>query len=111
MQGLPSESLFRTAQRDAYTDEQLAEFAAKNEAGPHGVWSHTDLLLAAVFDGIQQLTHVLMCVNAENPSAITAPSPLRRPGVMPPRRVLSPGAQKYLARIRQQHEIDRAKGV
>lgn len=55
LDGLPSDSLTRTAQRNEYSDDELAEFAAEDHE--HGPWSHTDLLLAAVWDLIAQTNH------------------------------------------------------
>lgn len=53
--GLPPESLTKTKLRAAYSDVELAAMAADNTE--HGPWSHTDLLLAALWDLIAGLMH------------------------------------------------------
>lgn len=95
---LPPESAYRTARRDAYTDEQLV--AMTDPSGKHGPWSHTDLLLAAVFDAVQALAHIQV---ARGGVKQDPPEPLRRPGVVTRRREVNPQAVAYLDRIRQRH--------
>lgn len=108
---LPEESALRTEIRDALTDAELARLADRSDDAPHGPWSREGLLLAAVFDAVQQLNHTLLCVNASDASQIPAPTPLRRPGVTGPKRApANPDAIAFLSRIRDRHEAERAKG-
>ncbi len=52
---LPAEAATKVAQRNEYSDDELAEFAA--EEHDHGAWSHTDLMLAALWDLIADANH------------------------------------------------------
>lgn len=93
--GLPGDSLTKTAQRDAIPDEQLAQIARLPQQG-HGRWSHSDLLLARVID--------LLGVVASGMRLKEPPDPWPRPGVArPKRRALTPQGHAYLMRLRQQH--------
>lgn len=53
---LPSESLTKTAIRDALTDEQVELMRKSQVEADHGPWSKQDYLLAAAVDGINVLT-------------------------------------------------------
>lgn len=99
MEHLPPESAFKTALRNQYTDEQLA--AAADQSTGHGPWSRAEMLLAAVFDALQVLTHVQ--VSRAGVSS-DPPTPLSRPGVVDAaKKPVSPQALAYLQRIRDQH--------
>lgn len=104
MKHLPADSAFKTAQREQYTDEQLA---AMPDDGPHGPWSRTDLLLAAVFDAVGTLIHVQL---ARAGQATDPPPPLRRPGVLGARRrEVNPQTKAYFEAIRRRHAEQRAE--
>jgi hypothetical protein len=53
--GLSAASLTKTAMRNEHADSDLA--AASTEQHEHGPWSHTDLLLAELWDLIAGLMH------------------------------------------------------
>ena len=61
--------------RDALTDEEL--ISLPSGAG-HGKWSHTDMLLANLIDGVERL--IFMNTDGKGPF----PEPYPRPGVLPP---------------------------
>jgi hypothetical protein len=100
------ESAFHTEIRDLMSDEELAAAAEKSDT--HGAWSKQDMLLAAVFDSINVLTHVqVMKAGAKS----DPPEPLSRPGVVSKQKqAVSPQAQAYLLRIRQLH-AEQAEGA
>jgi hypothetical protein len=101
---LPPESAFRTAKVNELSDEELYEIAQRPPEG-HTGWSHTDMVLAAVFDAIQLLIHVQL--RRRGADAGTPPSPLRRPGVPPaPDATTNPQAIAYLERIRAIHQAE-----
>lgn len=96
---LPPESAFQTELRDTLTDDELAALADKSDK--HGVWSKTDMLLAAVFDSVNVLTHVQITKAGVKQDP---PDPLSRPGVASKQKqAVSPQAQAYLRRIRELH--------
>jgi hypothetical protein len=96
---LPPESAFQTELRDTLTDEELAALADKSDK--HGVWSKESMLLAAVFDSINFLTHVQITKAGVDQDP---PEPLSRPGVVSKQKqAISPQAQAYLLRIRELH--------
>lgn len=75
---LQPDSNFKTAMRDELSDEQLAELAKQPRKG-HGAWSHTDMLLAAIFDQLSvQQSITLAAAGVKNPPK---PQLLPRPGV------------------------------
>jgi hypothetical protein len=97
---LPPESSYRTAQRNRFTDDELAAMTDTSQV--HGPWSHEASLLAALIDAIQLLTHVQISKAGVKQDP---PLPVRRPGVTGRRRgSASPQARKYLERIREIHE-------
>lgn len=67
------------------------------EPDDYGPWSQTDLLLAAVVDGI----NVLAWQNSGG-SKSSLPSPLPRPGVQRTTRRLTPEGRAYLENLRSQ---------
>lgn len=73
---LPMESALRTEQRDAMTDDELA-----NDDAGFGPWSKTQYLLAELKDAVDQLTFTTIRMNAKHPDQIKPPDPRRRPGV------------------------------
>lgn len=102
LERLPPESAYRTEVRDAYTDEELAEFAGRDE-GKHGPWSRLELLVASLNNELRQLTYVqLMANGAKN---VTKPEPMRTPGVSgkPFRKAADPRARAYLQDIVDRH--------
>ncbi len=81
---LPPESATKTAARDALTPDQLAELMAKQrKAGRtgYGPFSHTDMKLAAIYDMLGLILHVLQVVNSRKGQTVKAPKPYPRPGV------------------------------
>ena len=94
---LPSESAYRTEIRNKFSDEELA---AMPTPATHGAWSHSDLLLAAIFDALQALAHIQVARAGVHHEP---PDPLPRPGIVTRRREVSPQAIAYLDRIRQRH--------
>lgn len=99
--GLPGHSAYKTAVRDSLSDEQLAELA-KEPRDRHGVWSHTDLLIAALVDRIELLRRDVVAVNGGKVKGEFEPIP--RPGVATRRRkALSAEGHAYLRRIREEH--------
>ncbi len=79
--GLPPESLTRTAQRNEYDDDELAEFAA--ERTEHGPFSHLELLVCHLIDVVVGLGHGLG-------GGKGSPPQYPRPGVAP----TGPGGRK-----------------
>lgn len=75
--GLPPESLTRTAQRNEYSDEQLAQLA-KQQTG-HGPWSHHDNLLVDLIDELRWNTYATSAAAGGKPEQ---PKPYPRPGVL-----------------------------
>lgn len=97
LDGLPGESLYKTAVRDALGDEKLAELAKKPRDG-HGPWSHTDLLLASIVDRLGELTYVVMAIAGNKPKP---PKPVPRPGVISGKSLRTTLRQQaYLAYLR-----------
>jgi hypothetical protein len=95
---LPLESAVQTIRLAQMSDEDFDDMA--NREHSHGPWSHTDLLLANVADGIERLTHVQLRragVNAK------MPDPIPRPGVRNNVRPINPAARAYLEQLRNRH--------
>ena len=97
--GLPGESLTKTAIRDAIPDEQLAELADRDRQG-HGPWSHEALLSAAALDVLRTILYVLIVSKGGKSKP---PEPYPRPGVVAKRRRLTPEGRAYLMRLRSEH--------
>jgi hypothetical protein len=74
---LPPESATKTALRNELDDNAFRELAS--QATTHGAWSHTDLLLAAVVDGINVLAWQQQQIHGKKRSE--PPDPIARPGV------------------------------
>lgn len=107
--GLPPESLTKTAQVDALDPAALASMAKRPRQG-FGPWSSTDMRLAALEDAVNQNTYVLRLANADPKKArqIRPPEPVFRPGVTPKRaglgcRPKSDRALRALAHMRANH--------
>jgi len=79
MDGLPMESLTKTAIRDGMTQ---AQWDSLPEPDGHGPWSHTDYLLAANHDLLSWLLYATYHVAGGKPDK---PVPVSRPGVTPTR--------------------------
>lgn len=71
---LPPESAYKTWVRDQLSDEEIAAI----EPTSHGQWSRELTMLAAIYDGIQQLTWVQIVRAGVKQDP---PKPLRRPGI------------------------------
>ena len=97
--GLPPESLTKTATRDSLTPDELADLASTPSTG-HGPWSHLETIAAAQYDVLQQIQYVLTVVHGGKPDT---PKPWPRPGVGMKRR-LPPAARTYLDDLAAQHE-------
>ncbi|WP_394436303.1 hypothetical protein [Streptomyces sp. SGAir0957] len=66
--------------RNALTDEEFAEQAEKGEP-ERGRWSQQEQLLAAVYDRLGVVQHVLIAANSDGKSRRPRPpEPMRRPG-------------------------------
>lgn len=100
--GLPGESLTKTAIRDALGDDKLAELASQPHEG-HGAWSRTDFRIAALEDAINRLTWRFMQANFRNVPD-QPPTPVSRPGIAGKARkraVLTPEGREYLKYLRE----------
>lgn len=73
---LPPESATRTAQRNEYTDEQLAQMG-KQQTG-HGPFSQLELLVADLIDEVAWNTYATLAAVGGKPKE---PKPYPRPGV------------------------------
>lgn len=98
---LPQESAYLTAQRDRYSDEELA---AMPEPKTHGPWSRSEHLLAVAIDALQTLAHIQISRGGVKQDP---PAPVRRPGVVVKRREVNPQQIAYLERIRARHAEQR----
>jgi hypothetical protein len=78
LEGLPPESLTKTAIRDGMS---LEEWRALPQATAWGPWSHTDHLLALNADRQALVQWTLVAVNSEKGKAPKPPEPLPRPGI------------------------------
>jgi hypothetical protein len=102
---LPPESAYYTAVRESLSPHELAELSERADQSRFGPWSHLEMLLARVGDGINHLAW--MQTKGDTP----APDPYPRPGVRRPGNVvpLNPEAAAYhLAYLR---EVERLHGA
>lgn len=95
LEGLPGESLYKTALANSLGDETLAEMA-KSPAEGHGRWSHNDLLLAYIIDMLGLIAYGLHVF--EKP-----PQPYRRPGILPKVRRRDPAITAAIRAIALEH--------
>lgn len=72
--GLPAESLTKTAMRNEYDDRELQQIAS--ERSEHPPFSHTDLLIAHLIDVVAAIGHGLGGSNGDPPK-------YPRPGIAP----------------------------
>jgi hypothetical protein len=82
---LPPESATKTAMRDEFTDEELAE-QAKAHAGEnhgHGPLTRTDLVLFDLLDALRWIEYGLYRSQGGKPPE---PSPTPRPGLVDPKK-------------------------
>jgi hypothetical protein len=85
IQGLPPQSATMTALRNGLSDEELAEQADRGEP-EKGRWSQQEQLLAAVYDRLGAIQHVLVLSNHSGKGPKPKPPELmRRPGAKPKR--------------------------
>lgn len=77
--GLPPQSLTKTAVRGEYTDAELADMGRQQH--DHGPWSHLELLVAHLIDEVAWNSHIL---GAANGGKADKPKPYPRPGITPP---------------------------
>jgi hypothetical protein len=101
---LPGESATKTAIRDSFTDEQIAELATQERAG-HGPWSPDGFRLAAIEDAINRLTAITIFLAGERKGQPKMPEPVRRPGITGPRKrpKLTDEGRAYLKHLRENH--------
>ncbi len=71
-----------TALRNELSDDELARQADKGEP-EKGRWSQAEQLLAASYDVLRRIEHVLICANSEKNKQPDPPEPMRRPGAKP----------------------------
>ncbi len=106
--GLPGQSLTKTAQANALGDAKLAELAKKARDG-HGPWSHTDMLLADLIDAVNANTYILRLANTpkERQKSVKPAEPIHRPGLVRKRgrgrTTLAPEARELLAYMAANH--------
>ncbi len=101
--GLPGQSLTKTAQANELGDAKLAELAKKPRDG-YAPMSTTDMILAELVDAVRWNNYILQRVNTDPKKAnqVKAPEPYPRPGVGRTRgRVASEQAQRLLAYMRE----------
>jgi hypothetical protein len=97
---LPGQSAYKTAVRDAVSDEDLAAYAKQPRTG-HGPWSHHELISVAQVDVLRMILHVLVLAHGGKSKP---PEPWPRPGVVTKRRkALSPEGLAHLRRLREEH--------
>ncbi|GAA2636917.1 hypothetical protein GCM10010399_82560 [Dactylosporangium fulvum] len=97
LDSLPGESLYKTAIRNALSDDDLVEMAATPPTS-HGTWSHTDLLLAEAIDRLGVVAWALHAY--EKP-----PEPYHRPGIIRGRRRArsNPAVKAMIEAIAREH--------
>lgn len=79
-----------------------------SQPGPHGPWSRTDMLLAAVLDAVGVLTHVQVSRAGVQSDP---PAPLPRPGVVSQVKQTNPQALAFLQAIRDRHEQEQREAT
>ena len=101
--GLPPESLTKTAQVDALDPAELASMAKKDRDG-FGPFSRTDMLIADLVDAVNLNTYILRLANTDKAKqkSVKPPEPVYRPGVTPRKRRTraSVEAQRLLEHMR-----------
>jgi hypothetical protein len=102
--GLPGESLTKTAQANNLGEAKLAELAKRPQQG-YAPMSGTDMLLAELVDAVNYNTYILRLANTDPKKAkqVRPPEPYPRPGVVRKRsrfRQASPEAARLLAYMR-----------
>lgn len=97
---LPHESSLKTKLRDALDPEDLAERASQPGKG-FGPWSHTDYLLAALADRLDQV--IVATYKASGRYKPSQPTPYPRPGIVPE------GDKAIPAEVRERFEQMRAE--
>jgi hypothetical protein len=78
LDGLPPESLTKTAIRDSMTLEQWESLP---QSSAWGQWSHAEHLLAANGDRLARIEWTLVALQSEKGKAPKPPEPIPRPGV------------------------------
>lgn len=76
--GLPPESLTKTAVRGQYSDAELADMGKRRL--DHGPWSNLELLVAHLIDEVAWNSHILTTANGGKGDK---PTPYPRPGIAP----------------------------
>lgn len=100
---LPMESALRTAQRDQFTDEQLAEILANRDESTlkHGSWSKHEQLTALLIFEMRKLIWIQTLRGGVKD--IPAPEPIRMPGSVTGKKTADPRAVTYLQAIRDRN--------
>lgn len=97
---LPTDSATKTAIRDSFTDDEIAELAGKDPVG-YGRWTRGDLRVAAVEDAVERQTALMVWLASDRKSRPRMPEPVRRPGIAAKRRpALSAEGRAYLQHLR-----------
>lgn len=99
IEGLPGESLTKTAIRDAMSEDEFDQVLRNPPAG-YGPWSHEALRLANIEDLLKWLIFAVYAAQGAKPKK---PDPTPRPGVRRKKRV---GAEQiaHLRRLQAEHE-------
>jgi len=104
--GLPPESLTKTAQTNALGEAELARLAKGDRPG-FAPFSHTDMLIAELIDAVNSVTYVLRLANVDpkKRQQVKPAEPVHRPGLVRKRRprvgAASPIARRVLAYMRE----------
>jgi hypothetical protein len=112
LDGLPPESRVRTAVVNHLGAAEIARMAkATKGARQFAAFSHTDHVLAAIHDVLNQLIVVTISLNGGKPKI---PEPMYRPGVQPPAHEnVDPLVKNFMtrrrARIKQEQALERAR--
>lgn len=103
---LPGESATKTAIRDSFTDEELAQYASGVQVRGHGPWSQETLRMAAVEDAVNRLFALTAWLAGERSGQPAWPDPVRRPGIggiRSRRPKLTAEGRAYLKHLRENH--------
>jgi hypothetical protein len=97
--GLPPESLTKTAIRDSMSSADL-ERARKADPGGHGQWSHLEMLTASVIDSLGYVRAAVIAAGGGKPDEV---KPIPRPGVTKPRTRMTSAQAAWFSQSRAEH--------